>query len=149
MLKITASCASHCYHCFSNCPPLPYKFWQLALHKNLSGSHMIKIKRSHWVKLVRVKSKDTDSLKLFATDGKWEHDLGLLSTVHIINIISSFTCICILKYFGLDCIQDIACLPFYLVPSRPEIPLLLPASHNTPWSLSGLFLVCHPMLCNK
>ena len=36
--------------------PLPYKFLQLALHKNMSGSHMTKSKHFHWVKLVRGKT---------------------------------------------------------------------------------------------
>ena len=48
--------ASQRYNCFSNRPQLPYKFWRLALHKNLSGIHMIKIKRYHWVKLIRGKT---------------------------------------------------------------------------------------------
>ena len=36
--------------------PLSYKFLQLALHKNMSGSHMTKSKHFHWVKLVRGKT---------------------------------------------------------------------------------------------
>ena len=43
------------YHDFRR--PLPYKFLQLALHKNMSGSHMTKSKHFHWVKLVRGKTK--------------------------------------------------------------------------------------------
>ena len=35
----------------------PANFLQLALHKNLSGSHMTKSKHFHWVKLVRDKTK--------------------------------------------------------------------------------------------
>ena len=42
------------YHDFRR--PLPY-FLQLALHKNMSGSHMTKSKHFHWVKLVRGKTK--------------------------------------------------------------------------------------------
>ena len=48
--------ASQHYNCFSNRPQLPYKFWRLALHKNLSGIHMIKIKRYHWAKIIRGKT---------------------------------------------------------------------------------------------
>ena len=44
------------YHDFRR--PLPYKFLQLALHKNMSGSHMTKSKHFHWVKLVRGKTKE-------------------------------------------------------------------------------------------
>ena len=40
---------------FFNCSPLPYKFRQLAIHKNMSGSHMISIKCFHWAKLVQGK----------------------------------------------------------------------------------------------
>ena len=42
------------YHNFRR--PLPYKFLQLALHKNMSGSYMTKSKLFHWVKLVRGKT---------------------------------------------------------------------------------------------
>ena len=42
------------YHDFRR--PLPYKFLQLALHKNMSGSHMTISKHFHWVKLVRGKT---------------------------------------------------------------------------------------------